>query len=327
MRNSTESDLRTVSKPRCAREGCTEAAVKLSKYCSDRCGILVASSELDLDKLDHDSASLDLLWDAVSSVKKLETVIKVVGDDNNDKDGKISLIQDGSGQPTDIANGNNASSIIPKFDLQARIEEEQERLEKLQATLAEYVTKRQKLDDSLALVNARLAYCKYAEKRWRMTCRQHISQSKTSGTSSSSSNKKSKSSAASASRGDSDNFPIPPDAPCGFDVRLIWKDEDWQNWLDSDQGRKLINAAEEVYNAIEEGRDASQYIIQNTHQGGSNGDGENGDNEEEEDGDEGLICTLTKKKCDRHTGWPVLREADFKGESCRQLVRYQVDLS
>lgn len=57
------------------------------------------------------------------------------------------------------------------------------------------------------------------------------------------------------------------DAPCGFDVRLVWDDRDLQAWADGE-----VQTGEE---------------------------------------EEGLICMVSRRKCDRHTGWQKTKEADY----------------
>lgn len=304
-----DSDLHTVAKARCARKECGEAALKLSKYCSDRCGILVAASKLEQEKLlptqDSNSTSLNLLWDAVSSVKKLETVIRSVEDDlAENAGGSTNNLLELDETTTNIQNGGHPTGTPNTFSLQARANEEQQRLAKLQTNLADYVTRRQALEDSLALANARLTYFNYAKGRWKLSWIDKALQKP------STTNKKAKSSKSGGGTAggveDGDKIAVPPDAPCGFDVRLVWDDKDWQEWLESDGGRKIMDVAEEFSNAGPNA-DPAQYI--RLDQGEVTGTGADEDNDEE-----GLVCTLSKKKCDRHAAWQKLRQADFDGE-------------
>lgn len=244
---------------------------------------------VDSDKPEN----LRLLWDAVSEVKKLETVVRSAddtqeGDINNDQ----NILQ------SDKTNGENTESNaiangIPKgIDLEYRIKEEEYRLAQLQNSLSDYVTKRQNLELSLSLINARLSYLQLAIRRWELTVQEHAANKPT--TAGSTKNRNKNKSASNA---------INADAPCGFDVRLVWDDKDWQEWLDSDRGRKIMSLAEE-------GDDnALMSTLGNTQEEGT-----------EDEDEEGLICTLSRRKCDRHSAWQKLRDADFQGEpipTCR----------
>ncbi|KAK9900411.1 hypothetical protein P389DRAFT_177201 [Cystobasidium minutum MCA 4210] len=319
------SDLHTVSKARCARAECSEPALKLSKYCSDRCGILVAASKLEGESLmkeqNFNSTSLNLLWDAVASVKKLETVIRTVEDDlvtsNANSTGGGLELDDTSVEAA--ANGNtggsaSANGLPPPFSLQARVNEEQQRLEKLQANLADYVARREALENSLALANARLTYFNYAKGKWRLSWVDRASQQQALKPSAASGNKKAsaKAKAAAAKSGGGEEgdkmLAAPADAPCGFDVRLVWDDRDWQEWLESEEGVKIMQIAEDYLNAGPNADPAEYIKVDEAQQGEEAAAGG------EEGEEEGLVCTLSKKKCDRHAAWQRLRQADFDVE-------------
>jgi len=303
---SLDSGLHTVSKARCAREECNEPALKLSKYCSDLCGIKVAAAKLEESTLNHhknnnnDSTgeemikpeNLKLLWDAVSEVKKLETVVR------DTESGNVATGQDQ--MEVDITNtelgdgGAAAAGGIPKgVDLEARIAEEEYRLDQLQSNLSDYVTKRQNLELSLSLINARLSYLQLAIRRWEVTCQLHMANNIKPSTSSKKSSK---------SKSGGGSNAVNADAPCGFDVRLVWDDKDWQEWLDSEEGRNIMLIAEE-------GGDATVLPPIPTAQGKDDEEVEEGDNDEE-----GLVCKLSRRKCDRHSAWQKLRDADFQGK-------------
>lgn len=67
------------------------------------------------------------------------------------------------------------------------------------------------------------------------------------------------------------------DAPCGFDIRLVWDDRDFQPWIESPAGEALL-VGEETEGTEEEG----------------------------------VTCLQTRRKCDRHAGWQKTKEADFE---------------
>lgn len=98
-----------------------------------------------------------------------------------------------------------------------------------------------------------------------------------------------------------------PEAQCGLDVRLVYDEQTWRNWVES----------------VSIGQD----------RGGEEGEEEGGKRilEAKERGDDQQaldmalemldgVCLQTRKKCERHTGWQKVREADFQVEKA-VLVR------
>lgn len=240
---------------------------------------------------DDNPENLRLLWDAVSEVKKLETVVRNFDDLS---DGAL-VVGDGSGSAINgqAGQGENALTVggVPKSpDLEGLIAEERYRLVQLQNNLSDYVSKRQILENSLSLITARLAYLHLAIRRWEALCQHHAANAKPNA----SSKKSSKSKSSGSSSG------VSADAPCGFDVRLVWNDKEWQEWLDSDEGRNAMIAAEDG----EDNGNAADITDLAMR----------ADQDVDEDEEEGLVCRLSRRKCDRHSAWQKLREADFQGE-------------
>lgn len=69
-------------------------------------------------------------------------------------------------------------------------------------------------------------------------------------------------------------------AQCGFDVRLVYDLKEWAAWTASEEGRAVVSEG------IEE---AGMDIIAG-------------------------VCLNPRKKCERHSGWQKVREADFEVE-------------
>lgn len=92
------------------------------------------------------------------------------------------------------------------------------------------------------------------------------------------------------------------EAPCGFDVRLIWDDKDWAQWTASEQYSALhigestssTEGAAEMPNIKDVGNHSELTIDPGI--------------------EEGVICLIMRKKCDRHLGWQKTRENDFQTE-------------
>jgi COMPASS component SPP1 len=71
------------------------------------------------------------------------------------------------------------------------------------------------------------------------------------------------------------------DAPCGFDIRLVWDDPDWETWIATGELER------------EEARPTVA--------------------------DETVVCVVPRKACDRHQGWQRLHEASFEAEKAGQV--------
>ena len=182
-------------------------------------------------------------------------------------------------------------SSIPASSLREeavrREEDADERtLQDLQRKLSDVVARRQVLEANRYLIQARLRYLRVAIRRWEALCQatadglaselgvDHLAQAPKGRD-----RKKGK-----KNQGGATSL---PDAQCGFDVRLVLDSEAWEAWVEGEQGRLVL--------------------------GGMGGEGENGD------GDAGLeilddVCLRPRKKCERHTGWQKVRQADFEVE-------------
>ena len=237
-----ETEQRTSYKTACAREGCNNAALKLSKYCSDWCGTTVAASRLERQP---EKPNLDLLWGQVEGLRKKEAIVTAVLPNLS------ASIEEPNAQARNIGHDDDARKSIL-----------------LQKSLADLVSRRTTIENTLSLVNSRLAYLVLTIKQWEQLCATHsdVNPPQTA--------KKPKSSKSSQSTSE---------APCGFDVRLVWDDSDFEAWLTSEKGG-LVMSGLQLNDSPDEGEE------------------------------EGMVCLLTRRKCDRHTGWQKMREADYEGE-------------
>ena len=193
--------------------------------------------------------NIDRLWSAVEGLRKQEAIVTNTIPSNMISDG-VNL-----GMPS-------------KKDFY----DDDRELLMLQSPLDDLVIRRTKIEYSLSLVTSRSAYLAKVVQRWESLCTAHLEVNPTQ------SNKKSKS-----SRSGGQTL---SEAPCGFDVRLVWDDKDWEAWLAGERGR-LVTMGSHL---------------------------ERVDEDREEDG---VICLLTRRKCDRHTGWQKMREADYEGKTFR----------
>ncbi|KAG0143566.1 hypothetical protein CROQUDRAFT_48667 [Cronartium quercuum f. sp. fusiforme G11] len=270
----------TTWKTQCARPGCKSATRALSKYCTDWCGLKTASNRLD-------QVSIDQLafWDSVHSVNRPQGNVQIF-------DG---LAQDGS-----------PSSI-----------EENCLWKSLQRDLEEITNRRFNLDSQIQLVTSRLTYLHFAIHRWENMCvetaralasqdnSEEVDQPATEDLVTAKTKKpKGKGRPKGSGKKSTNGFGSATgsnEAPCGFDVRLIWDDRDWAQWASSEQFSVMLSASSL-------GCDQSIGDVPIMMQ--------DSDIRRDLDGAiaEGVICLIMKKKCDRHMGWQKTRENDFEAE-------------
>ncbi|GAA93588.1 uncharacterized protein L969DRAFT_95766 [Mixia osmundae IAM 14324] len=139
-------------------------------------------------------------------------------------------------------------------------------LKQLQASLTELVAKRGKIDATLGSLLSRIAFLEIVVRSWEATLPAQDKESL----------KKPKGKKSNA---------ISPDAPCGFDQRLVWDERQWDAWTSSDVGRRILSQPNKTLPPTEH------------------------------------VCQLTRRQCDRHTGWQKLRETDFQNEKDVQTRR------
>lgn len=178
----------------------------------------------------------------------------------------------------------------PTQEDSARRQEEEDEiaLKGLQAKLSDVVARKQVLDGNLYLINARLRYLRVAIRRWEALCQATADGLASEGIDlASSKSSKAKGSRASSHKKGAGAATSLPDAQCGLDVRLVYDNKEWEAWLSGEEGRAVL------------GRESE--------------DGEENDSALGLDIIAG-VCLRARKKCERHVGWPRVREADFTVE-------------
>lgn len=221
-----------------------EATLPLSKYCSDWCGITVVAMRMEAQEGKR-GINLDLLWEAVSGLEKQQAT--------------IAAVDPADYHPVFASRENDSRRIDHQMTT-------------LRASLESNVLKQKALEKQLASIDQRLQYLHSAIRRSEELVAAHIAANPTA--SSKTKRSKTKTAAPAGAAGD---------APCGFDVRLVWSDKDFDGWAETDAGRRALSLDE--------------------HDAGPAYEAE-----------EGLICMLPKRKCDRHTGWQKTKEADYEVE-------------
>ncbi|KAH8924925.1 hypothetical protein BT69DRAFT_26991 [Atractiella rhizophila] len=258
----SNEEFHTTFRQKCLRNGCPKPREHLSKYCSDYCGTEVAALRL----LESGIEPMRL-WEVVkgargtnSSVKREDQVMKEMGNE---------------------ASRERQEETEEEADIQ--------RLAALRGRMTELQAKRSGIQKHVELVNARLQFLQVAIKRWDSLLRTTLEAIKAAGgvlpdieeeieLVGKKGKKSKKSGKTKKAQGHAKD-----EAPCGFDVRLVWSDKEFEAWIESEEGKQALAWREGI---TEEGRE----------------------------GGEGYTCLLPKKKCTRHDGWKEIREADFEVE-------------
>lgn len=171
----------------------------------------------------------------------------------------------------------------------------------LVAKLAEAASRRFKLEETIELVDKRLRYLTVAVKRWEALCQATADEMASAGidlnaaTPMSTQGGKSRKDRRRA--GGKKKGPVAatslPDAQCGLDVRLVYDDAAWRDFLASPFGTELLDA---------QAKGEAEKVLEMAL------------------GDLEGVCLETRKRCERHGGWQKVREADFAVEKA-VLVR------
>lgn len=279
---TTDSLDRTTWKSPCKRPHCRNPAVPLSKYCSDYCGILVASSRLSLLQ-NATSVPPESFYPAVRSATRKEAAVTDQAVDGADARVLLSMDQRRAKQAAEWAREDAASDRT-----RSRLAEKLEDTE----------TRAAGLKDAIRTVEKKLLYLqKVAIKRWEALCQatademaaagMDVAAAIAAGAGRRRGSKKKKGPMAATSL---------PDAQCGLDVRLVYDDTTWSAWVEEEGengGRRLLEAAR---NGDEE--EVKRLALETL----------------------GGVCLETRKRCERHQGWQKVREADFAVEKA-VLVR------
>lgn len=161
----------------------------------------------------------------------------------------------------------------------------------MELKLSELTPQRDSLESKIAAIVARIHFLTIVSNRWEVICN---AAARTLALE----NSKSKSKAKPVKRGGNSKVANPtaaPDAPCGFDARLVLDDDEWSEWISSEEGIKIL--AGDGRARITTPDDSDEAVM-----------------------DFEGVCLTARKRCDRHTGWTKIREADFKVENA-VLVR------
>merc|ERR1711939_70478 len=223
-----------------------------------------------------------------------------------------------AGFPPDEESGGEeledaAATVLAMPTIRVTEVDQERELEILEEGLSEQIAKRQALEQALSLANSRSAYLSHAIARWEKLCTEYTANNPQQATK----GKRNRMGASGATAA------ALADAPCGFDVRLVWDDLDFENWLTTEEGRRIlqrlanvaVSGAAASAGTAESGMELDPPEIAADLAGTST---RRLDDDDAADAgaaeEEGVVCMLTRRKCDRHTGWQKMREADFEVE-------------
>ena len=275
---NTVTTKRTSYSPKCGRDECNLPALKLSRYCSDWCGISVAAERLEAKQqeaeTDQRKIDLELLWEAVSGLAKSEATVSVYPA-ATDSDASHDNMADENIDRVTAERVAEVGTVAGQGKGQANVQ-----AERASAAYEKLSARKRPLEAAREIVSARLRYLDVCISRCERLAAAYLASNPTPST------KPKKSKIAGGQPGGALY-----DAPCGFDIRLIWDNGDFATWLESDGGRRLMRQ-EGQDNAMDEDRA----------------------DEPELEVEEGIVCMQTRKKCDRHSGWQKTREADYEVE-------------
>lgn len=208
----SDAEKVTTWKTKCARTDCKSASRPLSKYCTDWCGLKTASNRLE-------QASVDQLtfWNSVHAIQRPQAIIQAAD---------LSQL---------ITSSHQSHPPISESAL----------LNHLRTQLSDLTDRRWNLNSQSQLVTSRLRYLRFSIHRWEKMCietaralasQDHLEIDNPnenpismidSKTKKSSTKGKAKAKATSKkSFNGLGSVTGSNEAPCGFDVRLIWDDRD-----------------------------------------------------------------------------------------------------
>ncbi|GAA6033659.1 hypothetical protein JCM8097_004370 [Rhodosporidiobolus ruineniae] len=267
---------RTTWKSPCQRPHCRAPAVPLSKYCSDYCGVYVASSRLALLQI-ATSVAPEAFYPSVRSATRKDSAVTDQQAEGADARLFLSMEARRAKQAAEWAR-EDAAFERTRAGLVARLAETEQRQSRLR--------------DRVRLAELRVAYLRVAVKRWEALCQATADEMQQAGID--------LDQAVAAGGGrkrdrrSKKKGPVAatslPDAQCGLDVRLVYDEQQWAAWVADggpEGGRTILEAQE----GGEEEKVAAMALEML-----------------------GGVCLETRKRCERHQGWQKVREADFQVE-------------
>ena len=109
---------------------------------------------------------------------------------------------------------------------------------------------------------------------------------------------------------------------CGYDARLTWSDQEFNEWRASPEGRKALEKGGTLGPPITVGNTKDVDMVNGESTAGTSGSNE-GSGGNEEEGEEIGKGICKKKRCERHRQWLKLQQQDnlFEKDQARQEMK------
>lgn len=303
-----ETEQRTTWKPKCRQSECTHAALHpLSRYCSERCGVIAASQRIDglrsklgqggtgrksqNDKVWAERILGDerlqrarkreslTVWTTTAATAKIEWVQATLGPETTAK------IRAMAAKVLESPDESDLDHVLPQLEELSTIEKEKAEISK------QIETVNVKLD----LLATRTKILHLAEDRSALLEPARIddlTDGKPSKTSKKSKSKKN-------SQETNAELPSRGQPRCGYDERLHWDDNRLHSWSLSEQGIAILAEQAPLDGQLDDVEmDETQTIAVP---------------------DLPSVCGSSKRKCKRHADWSVARGYDFDLERESQM--------
>ncbi|SCZ91291.1 BZ3500_MvSof-1268-A1-R1_Chr1-2g01312 [Microbotryum saponariae] len=327
----------TTWKARCARPTCPRAVAPLSKFCSDFCGIEMASVRIEAAKTDPER-----YWTYVAGARKRCAQVLHVDSPVPGGDPTIMPEEEDDREEESSMRGKKWNSALDEESLQRQNEEDRFVRAELDTKLDEVERRREVLLREKGLIDKRLVYLQIAISRWEALCQatadalaqegnegnegnndvpahpptgdkqEEVSTPNPSTTDAPAQSKK-RSNKGKGSKANRPKKPILainlPEAQCGFDSRIVLDDPVWEEWIETDEARKVFEKVEADALARTEGGATTP----------TTGASLMGLDEDELQN----VCMWPRKECPRHQAWQKVREADFQVE--RAVLERRLD--
>ncbi|PWN33047.1 uncharacterized protein FA14DRAFT_80806 [Meira miltonrushii] len=320
------TEKRTTWKPKCIRNECTHAALRpLSRYCSERCGIIVASQKIkavngtgsanvngnEVSKAASRSTAYEkslaekmLKLPRIASAKRREGIVIWTTEQNDARSNWLRSLL-GESVAESIASlvkteSNGTASTLTSVDLEEQrsiILPQIEEIVRLNAQLQRIQAKRDAVNGGLDVLASRTKFFHLAEDRASTLepIRGEEIESSTAKTNKKGGKAK-KSTKSSATNAESNGTAANRGQPrCGYDERLHWEDERFQNWSASTAGKEILSEEKPLDGRIDEGEEVEGADIVPS------------------------ICGYSKRKCKRHADWSIVRGAEFDIDREKQM--------
>ena len=323
------TERRTTWKPKCIRTECTHAALRpLSRYCSERCGIIVASQKMKflngmsssitngngISKAANKSIAYEkslaekmLKLPRIASAKRREgIVIWTSGQDDDRSNWFKSLLGERIAESVSALVNTEINGTTTKFT-SVKVEEQRsiilpqiEEIVRLTEQLKRIQAKRDTVNGSLDVLASRTKLFHLAEDRAATLepIRGEENESSTAKTNRKGGKPKKVNKTSTANADSNRGQPR-----CGYDERLHWEDDRFRNWSSSTIGKEILSEKKPLDGRIDEG---AAEISENT-EAVSTTDFISS------------ICGHSKRKCKRHADWSIVRGAEFDFDREKQM--------